>query len=77
MPMLRQELETIPAPGRRVGVLQAAGISPATYYRHLQLQFDRWGTGLPVRPTSASDTGVGAAVSSTDLRRRTSGAAHR
>jgi putative transposase len=38
MPMIRQELETIPAPGRRVGVLQAAGISPATYYRHLQPQ---------------------------------------
>jgi transposase InsO family protein len=36
MPVIGQELEAIPAPGRRVGVLQAAGISPATYYRHLQ-----------------------------------------
>jgi putative transposase len=36
MPIIRQELETIPVPGRRVGVLQVAGISPATYYRHLR-----------------------------------------
>ena len=35
IPVIRQELEAIPTPGRRVGVLQAAGISPATYYRHL------------------------------------------
>jgi len=36
MPIVTQELTAIPAPGRRVGVLQAAGISPATYYRHLR-----------------------------------------
>lgn len=36
MPVIGQELSSIPAPGRRVGVLQAAGISPATYYRRLQ-----------------------------------------
>ena len=41
MPIIRQELEMIPAPGRRVGVLQAAGISPATYYRHLQPKLGR------------------------------------
>jgi putative transposase len=41
MPIIRQELEMIPAPGRRVGVLQAAGISPATYYRHLQPKLPR------------------------------------
>lgn len=36
IPIIRQELTSIPAPGRRVGVLRAAGISPASYYRHLR-----------------------------------------
>ncbi len=36
MPVIQHELASIPAPGRRAGVLRAAGISPATYYRHLR-----------------------------------------
>jgi putative transposase len=36
MPIIEQELNATPAPGRRAGVLQAAGISAATYYRHLR-----------------------------------------
>jgi putative transposase len=41
MPVIRQELSSIPAPGRRVGALQAAGISPATYYRRLKPRVPR------------------------------------
>jgi hypothetical protein len=36
MPLVQQALSALPAPGRRVGVLQAAGLSPATSYRHLR-----------------------------------------
>ena len=52
MAIMRQELEMIPVPGCRVGVLQAAGISPATYYRHLQPKPQR---ARPQRPISREE----------------------
>lgn len=56
MPIIRQELEMIPVPGRRVGVLRAAGISPATYYRRLQPRPPR---ARPQRPASREEQALG------------------
>lgn len=52
MPIVQQELSAIPAPGRRVGVLREAGISPATYYRRLQPKPPR---ARPQRPASREE----------------------
>jgi putative transposase len=54
--MVEQELGAIPAPGRRVGVLRAAGISPATYYRRLQPRPPR---ARPQRPASREEEALG------------------
>jgi len=54
--IVAQALNVIPAPGCRVGVLQAAGISPATYYRRLQPRAPR---ARPQRASTSEEQALG------------------